>query len=94
MPAEKIETLIQEHDRRILRRQAVVRPGRKGISMSIDPYDDVELYEMDQIEDKIVEMIVLTDKETKKGKETGTEKDKEKPLWQNIMRMLIKLFLI
>ena len=47
--------------------------------MSIDPYDDVELYEMDQIEDKIVEMIVLTDKETKKGKETGTEKDKEKP---------------
>ena len=47
--------------------------------MSIDPYDDVELYEIDQIEDKIVEMIVLTDKETKKGKETGTEKDKEKP---------------
>ena len=47
--------------------------------MSIDPYDDIELYEMDQIEDKIVEMIVLTDKETKKEKETGTEKDKEKP---------------
>ena len=34
--------------------------------MSINPYDDIELYEMDQIEDKIVEMIVLTDKETKK----------------------------
>ena len=47
--------------------------------MSIDPYDDIELYEVDQIEDKIVEMIVLMDKETKKGKETGTEKDKEKP---------------
>ena len=60
-------------------RQAVVRPGRKGISMSIDPYDDVELHEMDQIEDKIVEMIVLMDKETKKEKETGSEKDKEKP---------------
>ena len=79
MPAEKIETLIQEHDRRIPRRQAVVHPGRKGISMSIDPYDDIELYEVDQIEDKIVEMIVLRDKEPKKEEETGTEKDKEKP---------------
>ena len=79
VPAEKIETLIREHDRRIPRRQAVVRPGRKGISMSINPYDDIELYEMDQIEDKIVEMIVLTDKEPKKGEETGTKKDKEKP---------------
>ena len=47
--------------------------------MSIDPYDDIELYEVDQIEDKIVGMIVLTDKEPKKGEETGTEKDKEKP---------------
>ena len=35
---------------------------------------------MDQIEDKIVKMIVLMDKEPKKkGEETGTEKDKEKP---------------
>ena len=47
--------------------------------MSIDPYDDIELYEVDQIEDKIVKMIVLTDKKPKKGEETGTEKDKEKP---------------
>ena len=47
--------------------------------MSIDPYDDIELYEVDQIEDKIVEMIVLKDEEPKKGEETGTEKDKEKP---------------
>ena len=47
--------------------------------MSIDPYDDIELYEVDQIEDKIVKLIVLTDKEPKKGEETGTEKDKEKP---------------
>ena len=79
VPAEKIETLIQEHDRRIPHRQAVVQPGRKGISMSIDPYDDIKLYEVDQIEDKIVEMIVLTDEEPKKGEETETEKDKEKP---------------
>ena len=46
--------------------------------MSIDPYDDIELYEVDQIEDKIVEMIMLTDKEPNKEEETGTEKDKEK----------------
>ena len=37
------------------------------------------IYKVDQIEDKIVEMIVLTDKEPKKEEETGTEKDKEKP---------------
>ena len=79
VPTKKIETLIQEHDRRIPRRQAVVRPGRKGISMSIDPYDDIELYEVDQIEDKFVEMIVLTDKEPEKEEETRTEKDEEKP---------------
>ena len=47
--------------------------------MSINPYNDIELYEVDQIEDKIVKMIVLTDKEPKKGKEIGTEKDNEKP---------------
>ena len=66
-PAEKIEMLIREHDRRIPRRQAVVRPGRKGISMSIDPYDDIEIYEVDHIEDKIVETIVLTDEDPKQG---------------------------
>ena len=34
---------------------------------------------MDQIEDKIVKMIVLTDKEPEKEEETRAEKDKEKP---------------
>ena len=47
--------------------------------MSIDPYDDIELYEVDQIEDKIVKMIVLTDKEPEKEEKTRIEKDKEKP---------------
>ena len=79
VPTKKIETLIREHYRGIPRRQAVVQPGRKGISMSIDPYNDIELYEVDKIEDKIIEMIVLTDKEPEKEEETGTEKDKEKP---------------
>ena len=60
MREEKAETLITEHDRHIPRRQAVVRPGRRGVTMSIDPYNDVEIYEVD-IEDKIVEVITLTD---------------------------------
>ena len=37
--------------------------------MSIDPYDDVEIYEVD-IEDKIVEVITLTDTPKKKIKDT------------------------
>ena len=60
MRKEKAETLITEHDRCIPQRQAVVRPGRRGVTMSIDPYNDLETYEVD-IEDKIVEVITLTD---------------------------------
>ena len=52
MRKEKAETLITEHDRRIPRRQAVVRHGRRGVTMSIDPYNDVEIYEVD-IEDTL-----------------------------------------
>ena len=36
--------------------------------MSIDPYDDIEIYEVD-IEDKIVEVITLTDTPKKKTEE-------------------------
>ena len=39
--------------------------------MSIDPYDDVEIYEVD-IEDKIVEVITLTD--TPKKEDTSSQK--------------------
>ena len=53
------------------RRQAVVRPGWRGVTMSIDPYDDVEIYEVD-IEDKIVEVITLTD--TPKKEDTSSQK--------------------
>ena len=71
MRKEKAETLITEHDRRIPRRQAVVKPGRRGVTMSIDPYDDVEIYEVD-IEDKIVKVITLTD--TPKKEDTSFQK--------------------
>ena len=58
---EEIEVLIEEHDRKIPRRKAIVRPGRKGVTLSIDPYGDTELYTVDEMEDKIIETIVLTD---------------------------------
>ena len=41
--------------------------------MSIDPYEDVEIYEVD-IEDKIVEVITLTNTPKKKTKETSSQK--------------------
>ena len=41
--------------------------------MSIDPYNDVEIYKVD-IEDKIVEVITLTDTPKKKTEETSSQK--------------------
>ena len=70
---EDVQRMIIEHDRRIIRWQAVVRPGRRGISMSIEPYDDVEIYEID-IEDKIIEVITLTDTSKRKTEETASQK--------------------
>ena len=58
---EEIDVFIEEHDRKIPRRQAVVRPGQKGITLSIDPYGDSEIYTVDEMEDQVVETIVLTD---------------------------------
>ena len=71
--AERVDTLITEHDRQIPRRQAIVRPGWRGITMSIDPYEDVEVYEVD-IKDKIVEVITLTDTPRKKIEDTTFQK--------------------
>ena len=48
---EEVQQMIIEHEWLIPRQQAVVRPSQKGVTMSIDPYEDVEIYEMD-IEDK------------------------------------------
>ena len=68
---EEVQQMIMEHDRRIPRQQVVIRPGRKGVTMSIDPYNDVEIYEVD-IEDKIVEVITLTDTPKKKTEERSS----------------------
>ena len=70
---EEVQQMIIEHDQRIPRQQAVIRPGRKGVTMSIDPYNDVEIYEVD-IEDKIVEVITLTDTPKKKMEKISPQK--------------------
>ena len=46
--------------------------------MSIDPYNDVEIYEVD-IEDKIVEVITLTDTPKKKMEEISSQKVTDPP---------------
>ena len=80
---EDVQRLITEHDRRIPQRQAVIRPGQRGVTMSIDPYNDVEIYEVD-IKDKIVEVITLTDTPKKKVEETSSQKVTNPPA-QSIM---------
>ena len=70
---EDVQQMIIEHNWQIPRWQAVIRPGWRGVTMSIDLYNDVEIYEID-IEDKIVEVITLT--ETPKKKVEG-ESSKE-----------------
>ena len=60
MPPAKISDLIQEHDRAIPRRDVVVRPGRRGIALSIDLNSDDEIYEINTLEDSIGTVIKLT----------------------------------
>ena len=60
MPPAQIDSLMQEHDKKIPRRDVVLRPGRKGITLSIDPNSDDELYEVNELEDKIETVIRLT----------------------------------
>ena len=75
---ENVQQMIIEHNRKIPRQQAVIRPGRKGVTMSIDPYNDVEIYKVD-IEDKIVEVITLTDTPKKKMEEISSQKVTDPP---------------
>ena len=70
---DNVQQMIIEHDRWIPRLQAVIRPGQKGVTMSIDLYNDVEIYEVD-IEDKKVEVITLTDTPKKKMEEISSQK--------------------
>ena len=80
---EDVQQMIIEHDQQIPRQQAVIRPGRRGVTMSIDSYNDVEIYEVD-IEDKIVEVITLTDTPKKEVEETSSQKVTDPPA-QSIM---------
>ena len=80
---EDIQQMIIELDRQIPRWQAVVRPGRRGVTMSIDPYNDVEVYEVD-IEDKIVEVITLTKTPKKKTEKESFQETTSLPIQPNI----------
>ena len=71
LPPAQIDSLIQEHDRKIPRRDVVVRPGRRGITMSIDPNSDDEVYEINEIDDSLTDVIKLTC--TKEASVTQTE---------------------
>ena len=74
IPPPQVEQLIRSHDARIPRRSAPVRPGQKGVVLSIDPYSDDELYELDDIEDSIAKTIVL-ESERRCAKEEQQEKN-------------------
>ena len=77
MPLAKISDFIQEHDRAIPRRDVVIRPGRKGITMSIDPNSNDEIYEINAIEDSLENVIRLT--HTKKGSTIQVKQTVEGP---------------
>ena len=77
MPLAKISDFIQEHNRAIPRRDVVIRPGRKGITMSIDPNSDDKIYEINAIEDSLEDIIRLT--RTKKGSTIQVEQTVEGP---------------
>ena len=84
MPPAKIDDFIQEHDWAIPRRDVVVRPGRKGITLSIDPNSDDEIYEINDIDDSLTDVIKLT--HTKEASVTqtrqmvGAQKEKDTQL--------------
>ena len=67
----QIDSLIQEHDRKIPRRDAVIRPGRKGIMMSIDPNSDDEVYEINMLDDSLKTVIKLTKEKVPEQPVTG-----------------------
>ena len=73
LPPAQIDSLIQEHDRKIPRRDVVVRPGRRGITMSIDPNSDDELYEINTLEDSIGTVIKLTKEKASETTERTVE---------------------
>ena len=81
MPPAKISDFIQEHDRAIPRRDAVIQPGRRGITLSIDPNSDDEIYEINTIEDSLTDIIKLTGTKeasvTQAGQVVEAQKEKD-----------------
>ena len=73
LPPAQIDSLIQEHDRKIPRRDVVVCPGRRGITMSIDPNSDDELYEINTLDDSIGTVIKLTKEKASETTERTVE---------------------
>ena len=78
LPPAQIDSLIQEHDRKIPRRDVVVRPGRRGITMSIDPNSDDKIYEISAIEDSLEDVIKLTGKKKEGAVKEVVSEQKEK----------------
>ena len=78
LPPAQIDSLIQEHDRKIPRRDVVVHPGRRGITMSIDPNSDDEIYEISAIEDSLEDVIKLTGKKKEGAVKEVVSEQKEK----------------
>ena len=74
----------------------VLRPGRKGITLSIDPNSDDELYEVNELEDMIETVIKLTKTEKNSGKKdeleetsTVTKETQETPPGKTDERILV-----
>lgn len=77
LPPAEIDSLIQEHDRRIPRRDVVVCPRRKGMMMLIDPNSDDEIYEINALEDSLETVIKLTRDKAPKQPVAAGEKASE-----------------
>ena len=71
LPPAQIDSLIQEHDRKIPYRDVVVCPGQRGITMSINPNSDDEIYEVNTLEDSLEAVIKLTREKVPEQPVTG-----------------------
>ena len=78
MPPAKINDFIQEHDWAIPRRDVVVRPGRRGITLSIDLNSNDEIYEISAIKDSLEDVIKLTGAKKESAVKQIVSEQKEK----------------
>ena len=78
VPPVKIQQFIEEHDRKVPRRKVVARPGKKGVTMAIDPYSDDEIYEWNEMDDTLQDIVVVKSKKKGKRIESDSESESEK----------------